>query len=293
MNPLKVYLLVFVFLFSGSLFAQKILEKKSCNKTLDNLTYTDPKAKLRYINAIEHRRDDFQKSKIEWKKSGYLISIAYNHYCLESDIDSVNHYLRKSFLMDGGYNICRIIKHTQHLHTLPNPEFHKANFLIEGATLFDYPYLDFCSTYEFNKEEEAYKISELETLRKKDQKFRESIINRKDTIAQKQWALDSLIRQEFVELYHKKEKEFNQPLSNKDRMAIFLIFIHAPYQFIEDHITIVDTLSQHDNISMFDFVIDRYFCGKYGKTPIGRYCEKDESLVPELKRLFPTYQINE
>ena len=282
------------FLHNYSSLGQQKGWKLSCNQSLKyyNLKYTDSEGRIHYVTKLIKAREDFKAARDTTKKAAFLLSIAACLYCLDYPIDSVNYYLRASYRMDGGSVICRVVHTLEELNNRPNAVFRKLYVLQEGKNLFDFPYVDKCLETPI-LDTSTYRIKELKKFAERDQLYRNEINNIHDSIALKQWSLDSLIRKDFISFYAINKKLFEEELSSKDKSSIFFILIHAPYQFIEEHIEVVNELAKHKNISLFQFVVARFFCNKYGKTPIDGYCEKDESLVPELKRLFPTYQINE
>ena len=64
--------------------------------------------------------------------------------------------------------------------------------------------------------------------------------------------------------------------------------LHAPPKFIEEHIEVINYLVEHNNNPNYNMIIDRYFCNKYGETPLtGIYCKKNMSLLKEFEKQFP------
>lgn len=261
----------------------------SQDKSDCNYEYKD---KHHYLNAIQQNIDGISSSEYQ---DGKELSLAYHriahaYFCSSENLDSIEKYLVLVEKIVPG-TICKLHKHMQNINIKYPTSF--KYFVTEINPKLTIDFIANCDQKTKGPVDSISMRPIFQELLENDQMYRskyDDLKNIDTTTILLQLQVDTANRRKFED-FIQEVGIANLNNNAKEKEVVFLILIHAPHQYIEQNSSLINELMNSQNVDMQDFIICRYFCNKYGQSPIGRYCavSDDEELKREFELLFPYF----
>jgi len=264
-------------LFSNNSYSQftKCNEEKSISRIKD----------LRQMN-IESKQDTFVKAAL-------YLSLARNHHCINSPIDTVLKYTYKSYESDPN-SICNFIHAWKKDSTYYLEKGRKPIFLIENLHMYKFDYNSACETSKVKSTTDKDIIinasAPYSIIYQTDQYIRNEFLksNKDSSLLKLMKGIDN-INQQYLIQNILSPNDLNH-LNKHDLMVVGLIILHSDNQFQKKAKHLINMLIEHDKLNYLEPIIDRFCCREIGYSYNGQYCEQDKIITKNiLQKQFYRY----
>jgi len=258
----------------------------------------------KYLNntSLEkiHKSIEDLESKPSSEENEFLLTTKYRslaniHYCLTSPNATIEMYLNKSLALDQVTFCGPIISWIKDSTVLKT--FNKeAYFIFDAQKYLKYDFINHCKRQLLDKDKNAIELIRdtiLLQVYENDQSLRKKTFNKpklESELANELRQIDST-NGIIINSYLKLKDSMVLQLNNKEREVISLVLLHQPPSYTQKYSSDINRWIKLSALPLYQFIVDRFFCKKYGSSPTGIYCEKNNAdhLEEEKTSLFPAF----